>query len=91
MLTLALAFLASPLPYIGSALSFMEYPMHWSATILYHLTHYMNTALTNIAALPGSHIDGLQVSVAQTICLYVIILACVYYFRDFCPWTRVKD
>ncbi len=88
LLTLVLTFLASPLPVIGSALSFMERPMRWSATLLQHLTHYMNTTLTNIAALPGSHLDGLQVSIPETVCIYVIIFAVVFYFKDFCPWTR---
>ncbi len=88
LLTLILTFLASPLPVIGSALSFMEHPMRWSATLLQHLTHYMNTTLTNIAVLPGSHLDGLQVSIPETVCVYVIIFAVVFYIKDFCPWTK---
>ena len=88
LLTLVLTFLASPLPVIGSVLAFMEYPMHWSTALLHHLTHYMNTALTNIAVLPGSHIDGLQVSIPETVCVYVIVFAVVFYIKDFCPWTK---
>lgn len=81
---IAFAIMVLVLSSLSAVLPFMAVLTKCAAWALYHTTHLMNTALANISALPGSHIDGLRINEWQTVCLYAIVGIAISLVRKVC-------
>lgn len=57
--------LAAPLPPLQALL----------AAVLLRLTEWLNFGVSFIASLPGASVDGVRLTVLQTFCCYVVIIA----------------